>query len=88
MAGIGPNAAVSVAKAPADGITGAGLAIITTGSGVGNGPKAAHVRTSSSLTNEYQRCAATKQEQTSSNVIKRHANHQILPAFPRRACRS
>jgi hypothetical protein len=34
--GIGPNAAVSVAKAPGDGITGAGPAIITTGSGVGN----------------------------------------------------
>ena len=36
VAGIGPNAAVSVAKAPGDGITGAGPAIITTGSGVGN----------------------------------------------------
>ena len=34
--GIGPNAAVSVAKAPGDGITGAGPAIITTGSGVGD----------------------------------------------------
>jgi len=36
VAGIGPNAAVSVAKAPGDGITGAGPAIITTGSGVGD----------------------------------------------------
>jgi hypothetical protein len=36
VVGIGPNAAVSVAKAPGDGITGAGPAIITTGSGVGN----------------------------------------------------
>jgi len=32
-----------------------------------------------------QRYGATKQEQTSSNVIKHHANHQILPAFPGRA---
>ena len=36
VAGIGPNAAVSVAKAPGDGITGVGPAIITTGSGVGD----------------------------------------------------
>ena len=35
-----------------------------------------------------QRYGATKQEQTSSNVIERHANHQILSAFPGRAHRS